>query len=443
MKALFILPVLLFLIGAAFAACPSGKVQNLAGNCVDCLTNSNCQDTAQTPYCNFMSYTCVECRTVSECPTDLEEWTGTRVCRGDAVREVGYEKEPSACSTSGICSYTRGEEMTRLVQNCALIGQLCYNGTCGCPDGEINCNGECVPEGAKNLGQNCTCDGECNDGICYNKECKKVFGIAIKENQTNQFVNQTFELNITFANFLDEISNVKLNISTDKGEFETEICEKKYCSEELELQPNSSFNYSVAIIQNQKENVTLKINSTLADGHQFLTIEEIEFHQCGDSICGIIEANATCCQDCGALQGYECVNNTNNFICGDGLCVAGESCENCCTDCGCGNWTQLFYKECNENLCELKIGWKYWIPFLIPFPLIILVYFLRKQLHRILSLLKRGKIKPSQIIQDIKQKEEDVILEQIEKTRRNMKKMKKQYSEGVMWHEYVRKRRKE
>lgn len=124
--------------------CPKGEICS-AGQCAACqpascdgatcgTVDNACGDTTVCGRCG-QDQVCLHGQCVAQCPPEH------RICDGECFPEA-------FCCSDAECA-----------------GNLrCIGGTCGCPDGRVECNGRC-----------CGDREDCIDGVCQRFECEKEF----------------------------------------------------------------------------------------------------------------------------------------------------------------------------------------------------------------------------------------------------------------------------
>ncbi len=438
----------------AEAACSDGFVNSLEG-CVECTHDGHCQ--AQGKVCS--NYKCIECRTTEDCPTNLIEWTSERTCDSNTVREIGYKKIPLTCTSSKTCAYTRGINTSKFVKDCTTSGNICVQGSCGCPSGELLCSNTCVKEKAIAAGESCNCDGQCEQGVCYNKTCLTPLNVSFPEENSSEFSNKTFNKTLFLENLLNTMITANLNITTSAGNLQNSECELHYCYYNATLEPVSNKTYIVSIVNDKKETISITARATVYDGtktYSFSDEQNITFESCGDGVCSAIETSENCCSDCACQNGYTCNETTQNpqsidskvcqYVCGDALVVEGEDAQTCCIDAGCGDEDGFAYKQCQTtiNTCMQVYNFKLLLPFLLAPSSIILTFILRRKIKKALRLLRKilFNLNPKHLSEEKKQKDAEFQEAEINRMSNIIEKWGKNYSKGTLWFEPVRTRKR-
>lgn len=294
-------------------------------DCNTCLADFPCPGT----YCH--NGNCVQCITNSHCE-DRESYGGEFICGPDNKKV--YEKGERY---DGVCTYNSctGDkvDITRFKENCGSL--FCQDSSCGCSEGYAACQAtqNCERERSQVASEACGCDFQCKSGYCNTDgTCFDAVTVVLSATKHQFAVGEEIDVTVSANNALNEEVNLDLVLNLGSGVRMTGIISGMDCT-------GNQCKISRIIAERGREDVTVT-----------LTGEGASVTELGASVAYIVGGKEH------TISGIEPLSVTV-IHCGDGVCTEGESQQNCCGDCSCPKDQSIYTYVCKETAgpCKRKI----------------------------------------------------------------------------------------
>ncbi len=290
-------------------------------------------DTGETPETCCVDTGCTEGR--------ITKWLAERECSADftTVLRKGKVVEERCNTETRACDEILIESKTKEDDDCTLKGTFCHEGSCGCSSGYGECValGRCVPVRDISLGEPCSCNFQCKDGICddASKKCVRGLVFRVSSEKVSVDVNEETVVSYSVTNPLDaavEVERVSVNFGSG-----VEVASQGDCG-------------SIVGGECRVDKVSLAAGGRLEGSFV------IKVTSGGDK----------------NLEGYLSYKFKDDLIeiedtisvavakCGNGVVDEGESQKTCCLDVPCGEGSSTYSFECNIDTkeCERKMNLK-------------------------------------------------------------------------------------